>query len=169
MIFPFMLYILFAPHLLVTQNKRLSKERQLACPLSHSMEPLVMVRFFILKGLSPRDIHNELESVYMDEAVCLSTVCKWHKRLMQEGTELFVDPRSGRSLENDLADVLRAMIQKFPFTHANFFVCTSDSEWPLDCASYMVFCVSKSSIYDRFRTLSATFKELNRCRFQKTF
>jgi hypothetical protein len=80
------------------------------------MEQLVMVRFFTLKGLSPRDIHNELESVYMDEAICLSTVCKWHERLMQEGTELFVDPRSGRSLENDLADALRAMIQEFPFT-----------------------------------------------------
>jgi hypothetical protein len=32
--------------------------------------------FFTLKGLSPKDVHTELESVYMDEAVYLRTVYK---------------------------------------------------------------------------------------------
>jgi hypothetical protein len=34
---------------------------------------------------------------------------------MQGRTELFDNPRSGRHLQNDLADALRAMIQEFPF------------------------------------------------------
>jgi hypothetical protein len=69
-----------------------------------------MVHFFTLKGLSPKDIHTEYESVYMDEALCLRTVYKWHEDFMQGTTELFDDPRSGRLVQNDLADALRAMI-----------------------------------------------------------
>jgi hypothetical protein len=34
---------------------------------------------------------------------------------MQGRTELFDNPRSGRPLQNDLADAIRAMIQEFPF------------------------------------------------------
>jgi hypothetical protein len=54
-----------------------------------------VVRLVTLKGLSPRDLHIELETVYMDEALCLRTVDKWHKRFMQGRTELFDDRRSG--------------------------------------------------------------------------
>jgi hypothetical protein len=39
---------------------------------------------------------------------------------MQGRTELFDDLRSGRSLQNDLADALRAMIQEFSFTSCNY-------------------------------------------------
>jgi transposase len=80
------------------------------------MEQQAVVRFFTLKGLSPRDIYTELESVYMDETLCLHTVYKRHERFMQGRMELFDDPRSGRSLQNDLADALRPTIQEFPFT-----------------------------------------------------
>jgi transposase len=69
-----------------------------------------VVRFLILKGLSSRDIHTELESVYMDESLGLCTVYKWHGRFMQGRTELFDGPRFGRSPQNDLADALRVMI-----------------------------------------------------------
>jgi transposase len=92
------------------------KKRERACPLSHPMEQRSVVRFFTLKGLSSRDIYTELESMYMDEALCLCTVYKWHRRFMQGRTELFDDPRSAQSLQNNLADALRVMIQEFPFT-----------------------------------------------------
>jgi hypothetical protein len=75
-----------------------------------------VVRFFTLKSLNPKDIHTELESVYMNESLCLRTVYKRHKRFMQGRTELFDDPRSGWPLQNDLVDALRAVIQEFLFT-----------------------------------------------------
>jgi hypothetical protein len=87
------------------------------------MEQRAVSRFFALKRLSPKDIHTELESMYMDEVLCLRTVYKWHERFMQERTKLFHDPLSGRHLENDIADALRAMIQEFPFTSFNC-LCT---------------------------------------------
>jgi hypothetical protein len=78
-----------------------------------------VVHFFTPKDLSPKEIHIELEPVYMDEALCLHTVDKWHERFMQRRTELFDNPRSGRPLRNDLVDFLRAMIQEFPFASCN--------------------------------------------------
>jgi transposase len=80
------------------------------------MEQRAVIRFFILKGLSPRDIHTELKSAYGDEALCLHAVYKWHERFMQRRMELFDNPRFGRPLQNDLADAHRAMIEEFPFT-----------------------------------------------------
>jgi hypothetical protein len=80
------------------------------------MEQRGVVRLFTLKGLSPRDIHTELKSVYEDEALCVRAVYEWHERFMQGRMELFDNPRSGRPLQNDLADALRAMIQVFTFT-----------------------------------------------------
>jgi transposase len=84
------------------------------------MEQRAVVRFVTLKSLSLKDIYTELESVYMDQALCLHTVYKWHERFMQGRTELFDDPRSGRPLQNDLADAFCAMIQEFPFTSCKF-------------------------------------------------
>jgi hypothetical protein len=107
---------LFASHFPTTEKRCLSKNRCYAFRSSHLMEQRTVVRFFILKGLSPKDIYTELESVYIDKALCLPTVYKWHKRFMQRRTELFDDTRSGRPLQNDLVDALRAMIQEFPFT-----------------------------------------------------
>jgi hypothetical protein len=54
--------------------------------------------------------------MYGDEALCLRAVDKWHELFTQERTGLFDNPRSGRPLQNDLADALGAMIQEFPFT-----------------------------------------------------
>jgi transposase len=62
------------------------------------MEQHAVVRFFTLKGLCHKDIHTELESMYMNEALCLPTVYKWQELFMQERTELFDDSRSGRPL-----------------------------------------------------------------------
>jgi histone-lysine N-methyltransferase SETMAR len=81
-----------------------------------------VVRFFTLKDSSPKEIQTELESLYMDEALCLRTVYKWHERFMQGRTELFDDPRPGRPLQNSLADALHAMILEF-FTSCKRF-CT---------------------------------------------
>jgi histone-lysine N-methyltransferase SETMAR len=80
------------------------------------MEQCAVIRFFTFKGLSPRDIHTELISVYGYEVLDLRAVYKWHERFMQGRTELFDNPRSGRPLQNDLADAIRAMIQEFLFT-----------------------------------------------------
>jgi hypothetical protein len=80
------------------------------------MEQRTVVRPFTLKGLSPRNIHTELESLYLDEVLCLYTLYKWQERFMQGRTELFNDLRSGRSLQNDRPDALRFMIQELPFT-----------------------------------------------------
>jgi hypothetical protein len=85
-------------------------------PLSHLIRQRAVVHFFTLKGLNPKDIYTELESVYMNESLYLRTVYKWHKRFMQGRTELFDDSQSGRPLQNDLVNALRAMIQEFPFT-----------------------------------------------------
>jgi hypothetical protein len=79
------------------------------------MEQRAVIRFFTLKGLSPVDIHAELDSVYGEEALCLRAVYKWYDRFHQGRTELFDDPRSGRPQQNDLAGALGAMLEEFPF------------------------------------------------------
>jgi transposase len=116
--------------------------------LSHLMEQRAVVRFFTLKGMSPKYIHTELESVYMDEALCLCTVSKWHKRFMQGRTEPFDDPRSSRPLQNDRADALHAMIQEFPVTLCKR-LCTDFRLAKSTCSRILhnVLCL-KSSIYD---------------------
>jgi hypothetical protein len=68
------------------------EDRYRAFSFSHLMEQRAMVRFSTFKGLSPKDIYTELESVYMDETLCLRIVYKWHERFMQGRTELFDDP-----------------------------------------------------------------------------
>jgi transposase len=80
------------------------------------MEQRPVVRFFTLKGLSPEDVHTELESKYMDEALDLRTIYKWYERFMRRRIKLFDDPRSGQPLQNDLANALHVMIQEFHFT-----------------------------------------------------
>jgi transposase len=74
------------------------------------MEQRAVIRFFTLKGSSPREIHTELKSVSGDEALCLHAVYKWYERFLQGQTELFDNRRSGRPLQNDLGDALRAML-----------------------------------------------------------
>jgi hypothetical protein len=80
------------------------------------MEQRAVIRFFTLKGSSPRYIHTELEYVYGDDALCLRAVYKWYERFLQGRTELFDNPRSGRPVQNDLGDALRGMLEGFPFT-----------------------------------------------------
>jgi hypothetical protein len=86
------------------------------CPFRHSVEQRVVIRFFTLKGSSPRDIHPELESVYGDEALCLRAVYKWYERFLQGRMELFDNPRCGRPVQNDLGDAFHGVLQEFPFT-----------------------------------------------------
>jgi hypothetical protein len=126
------------------------------------------VSFFTLKGLSPKDIHTELESVYRDETLCVCTVYKWHKRFMQGRTELFDDPWS-----NDLC----RMISPTPFAQwfrdslllrTSIFVSHLQSQRALACASYTTFSVWKFLIYDGFRALSMMLKKPNRCHFPWT-
>jgi hypothetical protein len=84
--------------------------------LSDLREGRAVVSFFTLKDLSPHDIYTEIESVSMDETLCLCTIHKWYGHFMQERTRLFDDRRSGPLFRNGLADSLRAMIQNFLFT-----------------------------------------------------
>jgi hypothetical protein len=60
------------------------------------MEQRALIRFFTLKGQNSEDIHTQPESVCVDEAPCIRTVYKWHKRFANGRRELFEDPRSGR-------------------------------------------------------------------------
>jgi transposase len=69
-----------------------------------------VARFFTLKGFNPGDIQAEFVSFYGSDALVLQTAYKWHKRFAQERTELFDDPRSGRSLQNVLTEVVRAIL-----------------------------------------------------------
>jgi hypothetical protein len=75
-------------------------------------------------------------------------------------------------------DDLCRMISPMPFVlwfrnslffRASVFVPTSDSQRVLACASYTIFSVWKSSIYNGSRTLSTTLKRTNGYHFPRTF
>jgi hypothetical protein len=58
------------------------------------MEQRAVTRFFTLKGLKARAIHAELVSVYLEDALALATVKKWHKQLRRKGVvEIIPMPR----------------------------------------------------------------------------
>jgi hypothetical protein len=80
------------------------------------MEQRPVIRFLALHGLNAKAIQAELESVYGTDACKLSTVKKWRLRFLQGRTTLFDDPRSGRTLTNDLAEAVRSMLAEEPFT-----------------------------------------------------
>jgi hypothetical protein len=132
------------------------------------MEQRAVIRFFNLKGSSPRDIHTKFESVYGDEALCLRGVYKWYERFLQGRTELFENPRSGRPLQNDFGYALRGMLQKFPFIsckrlYVHFRIAKAT------CMRILHDVLdSKSSIYAGLGTLSMTLKKPNAYHFRQT-
>jgi hypothetical protein len=79
------------------------------------MEARAVVGFFTLQGINPKNIQAELTSVCEADTLILRAICKWHKRFVQERTELVDDPRSGPPLPNGLAEALRAMPQECHF------------------------------------------------------
>jgi hypothetical protein len=79
------------------------------------MEQQAVIRFLILKGLRASAIAAELKSVYATEAVAISTVEKWRKRFAERRTSLYDDPRCGRPLTNDLAEVISSMLKERPY------------------------------------------------------
>jgi hypothetical protein len=133
------------------------------------MEQRAVVHFFTLKGLSPKDVHTELESAYVHEGLCLRPVYRWHKPLMHGRTKRFHDPRSGRSLQNDLADSIRTMIQEFTVTLYEH-LCGQFRLARSTCLRllYGVLCLIRS-IYDVSCTLWTTLKTPNRCHFPRIF
>jgi transposase len=68
------------------------------------------------QGLKAKAIQAELECGYGTDACKLSMVKKWRLRFLQGRTTLFDDLRSGRPLTQDLAEAVRSMLAKRPFT-----------------------------------------------------
>jgi transposase len=79
------------------------------------MEQRAVIRFFTLKGLKAKENRAELESVYCSEALALSTVKKWGKRLQEGRTDLIDDQRPGRPVTHDLAEAVQSMLAERPF------------------------------------------------------
>jgi hypothetical protein len=65
--------------------------------------------FLTLKGLNPRQIRSELESVYRKDALAIPTIYKWHARFRDGRTEPSDDPRFSSRRKNDLADAISLM------------------------------------------------------------
>lgn len=55
-----------------------------------------VIKFFVLDGLSPSDIHPKLVKVYKDSAPSLSTVKKWAAEFKRGRTSVEDDQREGR-------------------------------------------------------------------------
>jgi hypothetical protein len=132
------------------------------------MEQRAVIRFFTLKGLSPRDIHTELESVYRDEPSVSAR--------STNGTSGSCKGERSCLIIRGLDDPCK-MILAMPFVvcfknshslHARFSVYTSESQRLLSCASCTMFSIRKSSIYARSRILSMTLKNPNGYHFQQT-
>jgi hypothetical protein len=128
-----------------------------------------VVHFVTLEGLTPGDIHAELVSVYGADVLVLHTLYKWHKRFAQGKTEFFNDPRSGRLLQNDLAEAVRTMLQECHFTSCK----RPCAHFRLAKAMYLgilhnVF-VLKSSIYAGFGILSTAIKTPNELHFRRNY
>jgi hypothetical protein len=140
------------------------------------MEQCPVVRFFTLKGLSPKDIHTELESVYMNEALCLRTVYKRHERFMQ------FHAKENRAIWWSAIRMTFAEWSRrgpscydsgilFYFVQASLYPLQTHNEYLF---AYLTRCfqfkkVQKGSIYDGSRTLSMTLERPKGCHFPQTF
>lgn len=82
------------------------------------MEQRAVIRFLTLKGLHAGAIVAELRCVYKEDALALATVKKWRKRFVEGRTSLCDNPRSERSLSNDLAEAIASMLREKPSLHA---------------------------------------------------
>jgi histone-lysine N-methyltransferase SETMAR len=79
------------------------------------MEQRAVLRFFTVRGLNPRQILSELESVYHEDALAPTTIYKWHARFRDGRTELSDDPRSGRPRRSDLAEAISSLSEERSF------------------------------------------------------
>jgi hypothetical protein len=70
------------------------------------MEQRAVISFLILKSFRASAIAAELKSVYETKALAFSTAKKWCKRFVEGATSLDIEPRCGRALTNDLAEVI---------------------------------------------------------------
>jgi hypothetical protein len=68
-----------------------------------------------LKGLKTKEIEMELTDVDGDEALHISAVKKWRKAFLQRKTEIGGGPRSRRSANSDLTQVIAELIREHPF------------------------------------------------------
>jgi hypothetical protein len=78
------------------------------------MEQRAIIRFLVFKDLRASAIAAELKSVYETEALAPSTVKKGRKRFAEgrPRTPLYDDPRCGRPLTNDLAEVIASLLKE---------------------------------------------------------
>lgn len=60
------------------------------------LEYRAVIKFFVLDGLTPKEIHPKLTKVYGDSAPSMSTVKKWAAEFKRGRTSLEDDPREGR-------------------------------------------------------------------------
>lgn len=62
----------------------------------NKVEYRAVIRFFVLDGLTPQEIHPKLTKVYGDSAPSMSTVKKWAAEFKRGRTSLEDDPREGQ-------------------------------------------------------------------------
>lgn len=62
----------------------------------NKLEYRAVIKFFVLDGLTPNEIHPKLTKVYGDIAPSMSTVKKWAAEFKRGRTSLEDDPREGR-------------------------------------------------------------------------
>ena len=58
----------------------------------HKLEYCVVIKFFILDGLTPKEIHPKLAKVYGNSAPSISTIKKWAAEFKHGHTSLKDDP-----------------------------------------------------------------------------
>jgi hypothetical protein len=73
------------------------------------------------QNLSLIVIQAEFTSASENEALCLSTIWKWHYCFAERRTESCNDPRSRNPLCNELDEIFAVMIQEWPFASCKIF------------------------------------------------
>jgi hypothetical protein len=136
------------------------------------MEQRAVMRFFTLKDLSPKDIHTELESVYMDDG--------WGPLFTHslQMTRAF-HARENRAIWwSAVRMVFAEWSRRRPSCHDSeipfYFMQTSLYSFQTRITYLLVHLTryspfEKSSIYNMSRTLSTTLERLNGCHFPRTF
>jgi hypothetical protein len=65
---------------------------------------------YTLKGMKAKDIHAELESLYVPEALALPTAKKWRGSFQQGRTDLVNDPKVGKPVTDGLDAAIGLML-----------------------------------------------------------
>ena len=74
--------------------------------------------YYFLRGLSPREVHEEMIQAYGEDCPHEQTIRKWYKRF-EDGLELLKDAnRSGKPKNPSLVPKIRDLLSDYPFLSA---------------------------------------------------